>query len=92
MQYFASVLQMKPEIVNAINEYEFLDLLKDVSNLVNNNLVKTKTEYKQIVDALQQAQAQQAQQQAMLSQGALERDMAGANRDNALAQREMAQL
>lgn len=92
LQYFASVLQMKPEIVNAINEYEFLDLLKDVSNLVNNNLVKTKTEYKQIVDALQQAQAQQAQQQAMLTQGALERDMAGANRDNALAQREMAQL
>ena len=92
LQYFASILQIKPEVASAINEYEFLDFLKNVSNLINNNLVKSKTEYQQIVKAMQEAQAQQAQMQQMQLQGAMAKDMAVADKDSAIAQREMAQI
>ena len=92
LQYFASILQIKPEVASAINEYEFLDFLKNVSNLINNNLVKSKTEYQQIVKAMQEAQAQQAQMQQMQLQGAMAKDMAVADKDSAIAQREMAQM
>ena len=92
LQYFASILQIKPEVASAINEYEFLDFLKNVSNLINNNLVKSKTEYQQIVKAMQEAQAQQAQMQQLQLQGAMAKDMAVADKDSAIAQREMAQM
>ena len=85
LQYLSAILQIKPEIANAINAYEFLDLLKSVSNLVNDNLIKTKYEYEQILQAMEQAQAQQQEQQAALTQAQYAKDMAGANKDTAMA-------
>ena len=87
-QYLVSVLQIKPELQAAINDYEFLDLIKNVSNLNNSNLIKTKTEYLAILAQMQEAQAQAQQQQAMAMQGAMMKDMASANKDEAQANKE----
>lgn len=67
LQYLNAVLQIKPELVHALNDYEFLDLLKSVSNLVNDKLIKTKTEYDDIIKKLEQAQAEQQEMQAQLA-------------------------
>jgi mannose-6-phosphate isomerase class I len=67
LQYLNAVLQIKPELVYALNDYEFLDLLKSVSNLVNDKLIKTKTEYDDIIKKLEQAQAEQQEMQAQLA-------------------------
>ena len=85
LQYLSAILQIKPEIANAINAYEFLDLLKSVSNLVNDNLIKTKYEYEQILQAMEQAQQEQQEQQMALTQAQYAKDMAGANKDTAMA-------
>ena len=85
LQYFASLLQMKPEIIYTINEYEFLELLKKVSNLVNDNLVKTKTEYNAILAALQEARAQQEQMQNAIDAANVTKQYASAEKDTAMA-------
>ena len=85
LQYFASLLQMKPEIIYTINEYEFLELLKKVSNLVNDNLVKTKTEYNVILAALEEARAQQEQMQNAIDAANVTKQYASAEKDTAMA-------
>ena len=85
LQYFASLLQMKPEIIYTINEYEFLELLKKVSNLVNDNLVKTKTEYNAILAALEEARAQQEQMQNAIDAANVTKQYASAEKDTAMA-------
>ena len=85
LQYFASLLQMKPEIIHTINEYEFLELLKKVSNLVNDNLVKTKTEYNAILAALEEARAQQEQMQNAINAANVTKQYASAEKDTAMA-------
>ena len=85
LQYFASLLQMKPEIIYTINENEFLELLKKVSNLVNDNLVKTKTEYNAILAALQEARAQQEQMQNAIDAANVTKQYASAEKDTAMA-------
>ena len=68
LQYFTSILQMKPEIQFAINEYEFLNLLKGVSNLENENLIKSKYEYQELIEKIkQERQRMQEMQQALQS-------------------------
>lgn len=89
LQYLASALQIKPELQHAINDYEFVELVKNVSNLSNSNIIKSKREYKAILEQIQQAQAQVQAQQMMLQQGAMLKDMAGAQKDEAIAQKEM---
>jgi len=86
LQYLDALLQIKPELVNAINDYEFLDLLKSVSNLVNNKVIKSKYQYEEVIAQLEEAQAQQAQQQAMLAQSQMMKDGATASKDMAQAQ------
>ena len=68
-----------------INAYEFLELLKSVSNLVNDNLVKTKTEYEQIIAAMEKAQAKQAQMQQALLQSQTGKNIAAMGKDEASA-------
>lgn len=85
LQYFASLLQMKPEIVYTINEYEFLELLKKVSNLVNDNLVKTKTEYNAILAALEEARRQQEQMKNAVDAANVTKQYASAEKDTAMA-------
>ncbi len=85
LQYFQALLQIKPELVNAVNDYEFLELLKSVSNLVNDKLIKSKYQYEEIIQQLEEAQAQQAEQQAMLSQSEAVRNMAVAGKEGAIA-------
>lgn len=85
LQYFASLLQMKPEIINTINEYEFLELLKKVSNLVNDNLVKSKTEYNAILAALEAAKAKQLEMQNAIDSANITKQYATAEKDTAMA-------
>lgn len=85
LQYLNAVLQIKPEIVHAINAYEFLDLLKSVSNLVNDNLIKNKYEYEELVKAMQKEAKAQAEQQALLQQSQVAKNMASAGKDGAIA-------
>lgn len=85
LQYFASLLQMKPEIINTINEYEFLELLKKVSNLVNDNLVKSKTEYNAILKALEAAKAKQLEMQNAVDAANITKQYAAAEKDTAMA-------
>lgn len=89
LQYLASALQIKPELQAAINDYEFLELIKNVSNLTNDKLIKSKTEYTEILKQLQQAQIEAQKQQALIAQGGLAKDIATAQKDEAIAQREM---
>ena len=90
LQYLSAVLQIKPELVNALNDYEFLDLLKSVSNLVNDNLVKTKTQYKEIIEKLEKAQQEQQAIQAQLAQSQALSNMANANKGQSEAEQIMA--
>ena len=83
LQYLNALIQIKPELIHAINDYEFLDLLKSVSNLVNDNLIKNKYDYKEIIKQLEEQQAKQAEQQAMLQQSQVAMNMASAGKDGA---------
>ena len=85
LQYLNAVLQIKPELAHAINAYEFLELLKSVSNLVNDNLIKNKYDYEELLKAMEEAQKEQAQQQAMLQQAQMMKDGATASKDMAQA-------
>lgn len=85
LQYFQALLQIKPELVNAINDYEFLDLLKSVSNLVNDKLIKSKYKYEEVINQIQEMQQQQAEAQALLQQSQVAKNMASAGKDGATA-------
>ena len=50
LQYLNAIIQINPDIAYAINAYEFLELLKSVSNLVNDKLIKTKYEYDTLLE------------------------------------------
>lgn len=83
LQYLNAVLQIKPELVHAINAYEFLELLKSVSNLVNDNLIKNKYDYEELLKAMEEEQKAQAEQQALLQQSQVAKNMASAGKDGA---------
>lgn len=85
LQYLNAILQIKPELANAINAYEFLDLLKGVSNLVNDKLIKSKSAYENILKQMQEAQAKQLEQQALIAQSQYTKNMASAGKDGAIA-------
>jgi hypothetical protein len=81
LQYLNAVLQIKPELVQAINAYEFLDLLKSVSNLVNDNLIKNKYDYEELIKQMQEAQEMQQEQQQALIQSQYAKNIASAGKD-----------
>lgn len=85
LQYFSAILNLKPEVAHAINGYEFLDLLKSVSNLVNDKLVKSKYDYEEIIRKLEEAQAKQAEMQNLIAQSQVQKNMASAGKDGAIA-------
>lgn len=85
LQYLNAVLQIKPELVHAINAYEFLELLKSVSNLINDKLIKNKYEYEELLAIMQTEQQAQAEQQALLQQSQVAKNMASAGKDGAIA-------
>ena len=85
LQYFSAILNIRPEIVHALNDYEFLDLLKSVSNLVNDKLIKSKYDYENIIKKLEEAQAQQAEMQNLIAQSQMAKNMASAGKDGAVA-------
>lgn len=86
LQTLQFLLQMCPELVHAINAYELLDFLKTISNLVNDKLIKTKYEYEELLKQIQEEAKAQQEQQAMMNQSQLMRNMAGAGKDAAMAQ------
>lgn len=86
LQYLSAALQIKPEIIHAINSYELLDFLKSISNLVNDNLIKNKYDYDEIIKTIQEQSKQQAQQQEMLAQSQALKNLAGAQKDDVQAQ------
>ena len=85
LQYLQAVIQIKPEIVHAINAYEFLELLKSVSNLVNDKLIKTKYEYEELLKVMEEEAKAQQEQQALLQQSQVAKNMASAGKDGAEA-------
>ena len=85
LQYLNAIIQIKPELIQAINAYEFLDLLKSVSNLVNDNLIKNKYEYEELIQKMQEEAQAQAEQQAMLQQSEAMKNMASAGKDGSIA-------
>lgn len=86
LQYLSAVLQMQPVLIHAINAYEFLELLKSVSNLVNDNLIKTKTEYEELLAKMQEEAKLQQQQITMMQNSQAMKNMANASKDDAQAQ------
>lgn len=90
LQYLQALLQMKPDLVFAINDYEFLDLLKSVSNLVNDKLIKSKYQYDEVIKQLEDMKKQQLEQQTMLQQAQYLKDSATASKDMATAQAQAA--
>lgn len=85
LQYLQAILQIKPELVNAINDYEFLDLLKSVSNLSNDKLTKSKYQYEEIIAMIEEQQAAQQEVQSQMAQSEYLKNMAQANKDEAQA-------
>ena len=86
MQYLQAVLQIKPELVNAINDYDFLNLIQEVSNLANNKLIKSKTQYTETIQAIQEQQMQQTQMQQQMQQAQLMNQYANADKQSAEAE------
>ena len=89
LQYLNALLAIKPDLVNAINDYEFLDLLKSVSNLVNDKLIKSKYQYNEIIKKIEELKQKQIEQQNQLQQGQYLKDTANASKDMATAQMTM---
>lgn len=85
LQYLQFALQIKPELIEAIEDYDLLDLLKRASNLVNEKLVKTKYKYKEIIKQIEEVKAQQAQQMQMLQGSQVAKNFASAGKDEAIA-------
>ena len=85
LQYLSAILNLKPEVAHAINGYEFLELLKSVSNLVNDKLIKNKYDFENIIKKLEEAQAQQAEMQNLIAQSQMAKNMASAGKDGAVA-------
>ncbi len=81
LQYLSAILNIKPELVNAINDYEFLELLKKVSNLSNDKLIKTKYDYENLLKAIQEAQQQTAEQNQAEQQSQIMKNFASARKD-----------
>lgn len=84
LQYLSAILNLKPEVAHAINGYEFLELLKSVSNLVNDKLIKNKYDFENIIKKLEEAQAQQTEIQNLIAQSQMAKNMASAGKDGAL--------
>lgn len=85
LQYLNAVLQIKPDLVNAINDYEFLDLLKSVSNLVNDKLTKSKYQYDEIIKNIEQSRQQEREIQAKMAEAQYMKNLASAGKDEATA-------
>ena len=85
LQYLQAILQIQPELIHAINAYEFLELLKDVSNLVNDNLIKSKYAYEELLAKMQEEQARQAQIAQQAQQAQTMKDFATASKEGAIA-------
>lgn len=83
LQYLQIVLQVKPDLIYAINDYEFLELIKNVSNLNNEGLVKTKNQYAEMIEQIEQSRQSQSQQEQALAQSQMAMNMARANKDEA---------
>ncbi len=79
------VIQIEQDIIHAINVFEFLELLKSVSNLVNDGLIKTKYEYTELMKKLEAAREEQAKQAQIAQQAQTMRNMATANKEGATA-------
>lgn len=86
LQYLQAVLQIKPELVNAINDYDFLNLIQEVSNLANNKLIKSKTQYTETIQAIQEQQMQQTQMQQQMQQAQLMNQYANTDKQSAEAE------
>lgn len=82
-QYLEAVLKVKPDLIYAINDYEFLELIKNASNLNNEGLVKTKNQYAELIEQIEQSRTNQAQQEQALAQSQMAMNMARANKDEA---------
>nr|DAN07828.1 MAG TPA: head to tail connecting protein [Caudoviricetes sp.] len=83
LQYLDYALKVKPDLINAINDYEFLDLLKNAANLNNEGLVKTKNQYNTIIQQIEESRQAQAQQEQAMAQSQIGMNVARANKDEA---------
>lgn len=86
LQYLQAILQIKPELVNALNDYDTISLIQEVSNLANNKLIKSKTQYNEIIKQIQEAQQAQAEAQQQLVQAQYLGQIANADKQSADAE------
>lgn len=85
LQYMNAVLQIKPELAIAINAYEFLDFLKGISNLVNDKLIKPKTEYENLLKTMEEAQAKNQEIQSQINEAQYAKTMSETAKNGAMA-------
>lgn len=85
LQYLQIALQIKPSLIEAINDYDLLTLLKSASNLVNEGIVKSKYKYNEIIKQIEEAQVEQAKQMQMLQGSQVAKNLASAGKDEAIA-------
>ncbi len=84
LQYLQVALKIKPALIEAINDYEFLEMLKNASSLVNEKLVKSKYQYKEIIKKIEEAQVKQTQQIELLNSSEIAKNVASAGKDEAM--------
>ena len=85
LQFLTTALQIDPKLIHAINTYDLLTILRDASALVNDNLVKPKTEYKKLIEALEAEEKRRMDMQMALSKAQYAKDSASAMKDEAMA-------
>lgn len=84
-QFLQFIIQINPQIVNAIDSYKFLSFCKDISNLGNENFVVSETAYKEVLAQIQQAQQQQAEVAQNAQNAQTLNNLASADKSNAEA-------
>lgn len=85
LQLGQAIFNISPELVNALKPYQFLELIKDISNLKNDNLIISETQFKDILDGIKKQEAQNAQFQQALMQSQIGMNSAKASREGAMA-------
>ena len=85
LQFLTTALKIDPKLIHAINTYDLLTILRDASALVNDNLVKPKTEYKKLIEALEAEEKRRMDMQMALSKAQFAKDSASAMKDEAMA-------
>jgi len=85
LQLAQAVFGIVPETVMAMKGYELLKLIKDISNLNNDNLMLSETEFKNALKAKAEIEQKQMDIQSAMAQSQIVKNTATAQKDGAMA-------